>query len=78
MKRLIPSIVLSLFLSMSAMAQCSLCTKTAQDLEHNAAKGLNVGIIYLALMPISIITVIGILWWRNYKTQNNTSHGSSD
>lgn len=46
-------------------AQCSICTKTAQQLGERPAKALNVGIIYLGLTPFLIIGYIGYRWWRN-------------
>ena len=33
------------------LAQCSICTKTAQQLGERPAKALNTGIIYLGLTP---------------------------
>jgi hypothetical protein len=62
------SIVLILFFLYSAspvQAQCSICTKTAQQLGERPAKALNGGIIYLALTPFAIIGYIGYRWWRN-------------
>ena len=52
------------------MAQCSICTKTAQQLGDDAAKGLNTGIIYLAFIPLSAIGYIGYRWWKNEKKHN--------
>jgi hypothetical protein len=37
-----------------AMAQCSICTRTAQQLGEGPAKDLNAGIIYLAFTPLVI------------------------
>jgi hypothetical protein len=56
-----------LFLQINAIAQCSLCTKTAAGLNDNAAKGLNAGIIFLAAMPLSIILFLGFRWYKSYK-----------
>lgn len=59
--------LLILFLSGSlaaAQAQCSVCTKTAQQLGEKPAKGLNSGIIYLMLVPFSILGTIGYRWWK--------------
>jgi hypothetical protein len=47
------------------LAQCSICTKTAQQLGERPAKALNAGIIYLGLTPFAIIGYIGYRWWRN-------------
>lgn len=48
-------------------AQCSICTKTAQQLGEKPAEGLNAGIIYLALTPLAIIGFIAFRWWRKEK-----------
>lgn len=44
---------------------CSLCTKTAGELDDKSAKGLNSGILYLAALPLSILGTIGFVWWRH-------------
>ncbi|GAB4093631.1 hypothetical protein [Flaviaesturariibacter terrae] len=49
---------------LAAEAQCSICTKTAQQLGEKPAKGLNTGIIYLMVTPLSIIGFLGYRWWR--------------
>ena len=46
-------------------AQCSICTKTAQQLGEKPAKGMNSGILYLAFAPFAIVGYIGYKWWRN-------------
>lgn len=48
-----------------AAAQCSVCTRTAQQLGEKPAKGLNAGILYLAFMPLALIGFIGFRWYRN-------------
>jgi hypothetical protein len=45
-------------------AQCSVCTKTAAQLGEEPARGLNAGIIYLALTPFAIFGVIAYRWLR--------------
>jgi hypothetical protein len=50
-------------------AQCSICTKTAQQLGEKPAKALNAGIIYLGLTPFAIVGYIGYRWWKNNKTE---------
>lgn len=47
-----------------AKAQCSICTKTAQQLGHKPAQGLNSGIIYLMIAPLAIIGFVGFRWWK--------------
>lgn len=56
---------LSLITYSSASAQCSICTRTAQQQGERPAKALNAGILYIAFMPLVIIGVIGYKWWRN-------------
>lgn len=48
-------------------AQCSLCTKTAQQLGEKPAQGMNSGILYLMVMPFAIVGFIGFRWWKNNK-----------
>ncbi len=56
-----------LLLTIVGYSQCSVCTQTTDGLEQNAAKGLNMGIIYLAVLPISIIAVISYLFYKKSK-----------
>ena len=56
-----------LFASSELMAQCSICTKTAQQLGEGPAKGMNGGILYLAFMPFAIIGIVGFRWWKGRK-----------
>ena len=53
--------------SASAEAQCSICTKTASQMGEKPARGLNTGILYLALSPFAIVGIIGYRWWRKNK-----------
>jgi hypothetical protein len=48
-------------------AQCSLCTKTAQQLGEKPALGLNNGILYLMVMPFALVGFIGFRWYKNNK-----------
>jgi hypothetical protein len=56
-------------LLVDASAQCSICTKTAQQLGEKPAKALNSGILYLAFMPMAIIGYLGFRWWKNNKAE---------
>jgi hypothetical protein len=53
-----------LFFSLSASAQCSICTRTAQQMGEKPAKNLNAGILYLAAAPLAICGILGYRWWR--------------
>jgi hypothetical protein len=63
---LILFILLLLFiLPADLWAQCSICTKTAQQLGEKPAKALNVGIVYLGLTPLIIMGFVGYRWWKS-------------
>jgi hypothetical protein len=67
-KRLLAYILIFCFLfliSGPSEGQCSICTKTAQQLGEKPAKGLNAGILYLAFTPFIIVGFIGYRWWKN-------------
>jgi len=66
MKR-ISFLLLSQLLVATAMAQCSICTKTVTQIGQEAGKGFNAGIIYLAAMPFAIIGYVAIKWWKQEK-----------
>lgn len=53
----------SLF-SIDASAQCSICTRTAQQLGEKPAKGMNSGILYLAFAPFAIVGFVAYNWWK--------------
>ncbi len=54
-----------MMLSNMAGAQCSICTKTAQQMGEKPAKALNSGIIYLAATPLALMGIIGYRWWKS-------------
>jgi hypothetical protein len=51
--------------SIQANAQCSICTKTAQQMGDKPAKALNAGILYLMAAPLAIMGYVGFRWWKN-------------
>lgn len=71
MKKLCGILIISLLLagagSTTVSAQCSICTKTAQQMGEKPAKGMNSGIIYLMVMPLAIMGYIGYRWWQGEK-----------
>ncbi len=71
MKKWAPVILFFIFFllvaDMETKAQCSVCTKTAQQLGEQPAKGMNSGILYLAFAPFAIVGYIGYRWWKNNK-----------
>lgn len=52
-----------------ALSQCSICTKTAQQLGEGPAKGMNSGILYLAFTPFAIVGFIGYRYWKNHNAK---------
>ncbi len=56
-----------LFAAQAVKAQCSICTKTAQQLGEKPAKGLNAGIIYLAAAPFIIAGYVFYRWKKSLK-----------
>lgn len=71
MKKWVRAIVFTVILSLASnqyvSAQCSICTRTAQQLGEKPAKGMNSGILYLAFAPFAIVGYIGYRWWSRNK-----------
>ena len=51
-------------LSSDAAAQCSVCTRTTEQLGEKPAGKINAGLLYLAAAPLAIGGIIGYRWWR--------------
>lgn len=58
-----------------ADAQCSICTRTAQQLGERPARALNKGIIYLAVTPLAIFGIIGYRWWKSESNDGSNVQG---
>jgi hypothetical protein len=52
----------------NSKAQCSICTKTAQQLGEKPAKGLNGGILYLAFAPFAIVGFVAYRWYKSNRS----------
>jgi len=48
-------------------AQCAMCKATA---EQGDQRGLNIGIMFLFLMPYTIVATVGFLWWKNKRKED--------
>jgi len=68
MKKLFFLLVI-LVINITAFAQCSMCTKTAQQLGEKPAQGLNSGILYLMFAPFIIVGFVGYRWWKAQKSE---------
>ena len=54
-----------LFFNMQhASAQCSICSKTTQQMGDKPARGFYSGIVYLMLTPFAIMGFVGYKWWK--------------
>jgi hypothetical protein len=55
-------------LNLSTYAQCAMCKATAETANQNTsgslAEGLNSGILYLMLIPYTLLAVIAIVFFR--------------
>ncbi|HYV93619.1 MAG TPA: hypothetical protein VE978_17725 [Chitinophagales bacterium] len=76
MKRIFISLIFVLTLALSfhfsSLAQCSLCKSSAESSLKEGdtqAKGLNMGIMYLLVMPYLLVGGIGYYWYLNNKKQ---------
>jgi hypothetical protein len=63
--------VLLILTSIDSQAQCSICTRTAQQLGEKPARGLNAGILYLAFTPLLLIGFIGYKFYRKYNSKED-------
>jgi len=72
MKKVILILLFTIGLSMlfvnTSSAQCSICTRTAEQLGEKPAKGLNAGIIYLASAPFLIAGYVFYRWKKSNHT----------
>ena len=50
--------------SLKSHAQCSICTRTVQQMGERPGKAFNAGIVYLAFTPLAIVGIVGYRWWK--------------
>ncbi len=62
--------------SRETKAQCSICTRTAQQMGERPAKALNKGILYLAFAPLAIFGIIGLRWWKSNHEMETSPNGA--
>lgn len=58
-------VLLSVSIPSGVSAQCSICTKNAQQMGEKPARGMNTGILYLALFPFLVVGYVGYRWYRH-------------
>ena len=63
-----------LIITPDLMAQCAMCRGTVGSTVSNGrsivASQLNIGIVYLLVIPYLIVASIGYLWYRNSKREH--------
>jgi len=63
--------VLAFLFHTATFAQCAMCRASVENNVSNGdtsvAAGLNLGIMYLFVMPYLIVMVIGYFWYKNAK-----------
>jgi hypothetical protein len=52
------------FFSQDSHAQCSICTRSVQQMGERPGKAFNAGIVYLAFTPLAIGGILGYRWWK--------------
>jgi len=65
-------ITICMFYAVDADAQCPMCRMTAEGNLRDggsAGKGLNNGILYMLSMPYLMVGIIGYVWWKNNRNQ---------
>jgi len=50
--------------TLQSRAQCSICSRTTQQMGERPGKAFNAGIIYLAFTPLAIGGILGYRWWK--------------
>ncbi len=61
--------------SVKVQAQCPMCkVAAASNLRAGgtAGKGLNTGILYMFAMPYLMVGLLGFIWWRNKRKEEDT------
>jgi hypothetical protein len=61
------------FSGLEVVAQCSMCTLSAENSVQNGntdGKGLNKGILLLLAAPYVAIAVVGYIWYSKYRRRN--------
>ena len=80
--RIFKKLTLALFLLFSAglsqsIAQCAMCRATLENNVSNGqigiAENLNLGIMYLFVMPYTVIAVVAYFWYRSSKLNEQLS-----
>ncbi len=63
-------VVFMMLITASVSAQCSICTKTAQQMGEKPAKALNAGILYLMTVPYLVVGFVGYRLWKQNQNKD--------
>ena len=64
----------------TAAAQCPMCKMSAESNLNqggSAGKGLNNGILFMLSTPYILVGIIGFVWWRNRKKEEDLEEVSN-
>jgi hypothetical protein len=71
MKRIVLSLFFLVSVSITSWAQCAMCRATLENNFSNGkagiAAGINVGILYLLVMPYLAVMTLGYFWYKSSK-----------
>ena len=76
MKRIFGLAIAMLIITSQASAQCAMCRSTLENNFSNGtpgiAAGINVGILYLLVLPYLAVLTLGFFWFKS--TRNGQPH----
>ena len=68
---LLALVATGIIISEPLFAQCAMCRATLENNVSNGEAGLaphlNIGILYLFVMPYILVAVVGFVWYKNSK-----------
>lgn len=73
MKRFLLTLLLTTGTTIVSLAQCAMCQASVQSTLSNgryqSGSGLNMGILYLLLMPYLLMGLVAFFWYRNSRRE---------
>jgi hypothetical protein len=62
-------------LSIESIGQCVMC----KSVSENSGQGYNINsaILYMAFFPYLLLSVLGYIWYRNYKKSKNAKNNKT-
>jgi len=70
MKKFILFISIIFSVLSKSYGQCAMCKAVVENGDSGLAEGLNDGIVTLMIVPYILVTIIALIFWRNYKKNN--------